>query len=183
MYSTTSITVPSRKSVGSRPAGQYSDHPINSGQGSSWVASIVNAIGNNTNCDDGTGYWKDTVIFITWDDWGGWYDHVRPIFQKGVNQNDYQLGFRVPLLVVSAYSTKVGYISNLEYDFGSILKAVEGIFNLGSLGFADARAVNDMHDFFNFHQPPTIYKTIPAPLGQDFFLKTITQEVDPPDSD
>ena len=85
------------------PAGQYSDHPINSGQGPSWIAAIVNAIGNNTTCDDGTGYWKDTVIFITWDDWGGWYDHVRPVFQKGANQDDYQLGFRVPLVVVSAY--------------------------------------------------------------------------------
>jgi len=165
------------------PAGQYSDHPINSGQGPSWVAAIVNAIGNNTNCDGGTGYWKDTVVFITWDDWGGWYDHVRPVFQKGANQNDYQLGFRVPLLVVSAYSTKVGYISNREYDFGSILKAIEGIFGLGNLGFADARATNDMHDFFDFHHAPSTYKTIPAPLTGTFFTKTSTAEVDPPDTD
>ena len=84
------------------PAGQYSDHPINSGQGPSWVAAVVNAIGSNATCDDGTGYWKDTVVFITWDDWGGWYDHVQPVFQTGANQNDYQLGFRVPLVVVSA---------------------------------------------------------------------------------
>jgi phospholipase C len=165
------------------PAGQYSDHPINSGQGPSWVAAIVNAIGTNTNCDDGTGYWKDTAIFITWDDWGGWYDHVRPVFQTGSNQNDYQLGFRVPLVVVSAYSTAPGYISNLQYDFGSILKGVEGIFELGSLGFADARATNDLHDFFNFNQPATVYKTIPAPLGGSFFLKSAGEEKDPPDSD
>jgi phospholipase C len=165
------------------PAGQYSDHPINSGQGPSWVAAIVNAIGNNTTCDGGTGYWKDTAIFITWDDWGGWYDHVRPLFQAGANQNDYQLGFRVPLLVVSAYSAKPGYVSNLEYDFGSILKGVEGIFGLGSLGMADARATNDLHDYFNFKQAPTTYKTIPAPLTGAFFTKTQTQEVDPPDND
>jgi phospholipase C len=165
------------------PAGQYSDHPINSGQGPSWVAAIVNAIGNNTNCDGGTGYWKDTVVFITWDDWGGWYDHVTPVFQKGANQNDYQLGFRVPLVVVSAYSTKVGYISNREYDFGSILKAIEGIFDLGSLGLADARAANDLHDFFDFHHAPSGYKTIPAPLEGSFFTKTATAEVDAPDTD
>jgi phospholipase C len=165
------------------PAGQYSDHPINSGQGPSWVAAIVNAIGNNTTCDGDTGYWKDTVIFITWDDWGGWYDHVRPVFQSGSNQNDYQLGFRVPLLVVSAYSTKVGYISNREYDFGSIVKGIEGIFGLGNLGFADARATNDLHDFFDFHRAPTAYKTIPAPLTGSFFTKTATSEVDPPDTD
>jgi phospholipase C len=165
------------------PAGQYSDHPINSGQGPSWVAAIVNAIGTNTSCDDGTGYWKDTVIFITWDDWGGWYDHARPVFQTGANQNDYQLGFRVPLVVVSAYSTKSGYISNSEYDFGSILKGIEGIFGLGNLGFADLRATNDLHDFFNFHQAPTAYKTIPAPLEGSFFIKNDEVEIDPPDSD
>jgi len=165
------------------PAGQYSDHPINSGQGPSWVAAIVNAIGTNTSCDNGTGYWKDTVIFITWDDWGGWYDHVKPIFQTGANQDDYQLGFRVPLVAVSAYSTKVGYISNLQYDFGSILRAIEGIFGLGSLGFADARATNDLHDFFNFQQTPTSYTTIPAPLTGNFFIQNDSVEKDPPDSD
>ncbi|HTR23369.1 MAG TPA: alkaline phosphatase family protein [Terriglobales bacterium] len=164
------------------PAGQYSDHPINSGQGPSWVAAIVNAIGSSTNCDGGSGYWKDTAIFITWDDWGGWYDHVRPVFQTGANQNDYQLGFRVPLVVVSAYA-KPSYVSNQQYDFGSIVKAIEGIFGLGTLGFADTRATNDLHDFFNFTQPATTYKTIPAPLTGSFFTKNKEQEVDPPDSD
>src|SRR5208282_5100094 len=85
------------------PAGEYSDHAnSNLGQGPSWVAAIVDAIGNSTTCDGGTGYWKNTVIFLTWDDWGGWYDHVPPVFQTGANQNDYQLGFRVPLVVISA---------------------------------------------------------------------------------
>jgi phospholipase C len=165
------------------PAGQYSDHPINSGQGPSWVAAVVNAIGSSKNCDNGTGYWKDTAIFITWDDWGGWYDHVPPIFERDPNQRDYQLGFRVPLVVVSAYSPKIGYISDREYDFGSIVKAIEGIFGLGSLGFADARATNDLHDFFDFRHAPTIYKTIPAPLPGTFFTKTAATEVDPPDND
>jgi len=143
----------------------------------------VNAIGNDKNCDGGTGYWKDTAIFITWDDWGGWYDHVPPVIERDVNQKDYQLGFRVPLLVVSAYSPKVGYISNRDYDFGSIVKAIEGIFGLGSLGFADARASNDLHDFFDFRNASTVYRTIPAPLPGTFFTKTATSEVDPPDTD
>src|SRR5215471_7048967 len=61
------------------PTGQNSDHArINDGGGPSWVASIVNAIGNSAQCDGGTGYWNDTAIFITWDDWGGWYDHEPP---------------------------------------------------------------------------------------------------------
>ena len=165
------------------PAGQYSDHPINSGQGPSWVVAIVNAIGNDTHCDDGTGYWKDTAIFITWDDWGGWYDHVPPVFEESTNQKDYQQGFRVPLLVVSAYSPKPGYISNQDCDFGSILKAIEGLFGLGNLGLADARSKNDLHEFFDFHRSPTVYRTIPTPLPGSFFIKTLTTEVDPPDTD
>jgi len=164
------------------PAGEYSDHPINSGLGPSWVAAIVNAIGNNKTCDT-NGYWKDTAIFITWDDWGGWYDHVLPVFQTGANQDDYQLSFRVPLVVVSAYSTKAGYISNLQYDFGSIVKGIEGIFGLPSLGFADARAANDLHDFFNFNQAATTYKTIPAPRGATFFITNQKLQVSPPDND
>ena len=51
------------------PTGQNSDHPnSNNTGGPSWVASIVNAIGTSTACDNGGGYWKDTVIFLTWDD-------------------------------------------------------------------------------------------------------------------
>jgi phospholipase C len=88
----------------------------------------------------------------------------------------------VPLVVVSPYA-KPGYISNQEYDFGSIVKAIEGIFGLGSLGFADARAANDLHDFFNFNQAATSYKTIPAPLAGSFFTKNKEVERDPPDSD
>jgi hypothetical protein len=89
----------------------------------------------------------------------------------------------VPLVVVSAYSTKPGYISNSKADFGSILKGIEGIFGLGDLGFADARATNDLHEFFDFHRPATVYKTIPAPLAATFFTDTITTEVEPPDTD
>jgi len=56
------------------PTGQNSDHPsINTGGGPSWVASIVNAIGNSK-----CGYWQNTAILIIWDDWGGWSDHVPP---------------------------------------------------------------------------------------------------------
>ena len=85
--------------------------------------------------------------------------------------------------MVSAYSTKVGYISNLKYDFGSILKAIEGVFALGSLGFADARAENNLHDFFDFRHAPSVYKTIPAPLEGSFFIKNAAAEVDAPDTD
>ena len=62
------------------PDGPASDHARgNNGLGPSWVASIVNQIGENASCP-GTGetYWNDAAIIVTWDDWGGWYDHVAP---------------------------------------------------------------------------------------------------------
>ncbi|MGB6518440.1 MAG: alkaline phosphatase family protein [Candidatus Cybelea sp.] len=80
------------------PDGQNSDHPaqqswgIKTDTGPSWVASIVNAVGQSQ-------YWNSTAIVVVWDDWGGFYDHVAP------PQLDYTgLGFRVPLLVVSPYA-------------------------------------------------------------------------------
>ena len=61
------------------------------------------SIGNNTNCED----WQNTAIFVTWEDWGGWYDHEPPTILQG-NQGDYQYGFRVPMIVVSAYTKERG---------------------------------------------------------------------------
>jgi len=92
------------------PDGRASDHPLSTdGSGPSWVASIVDAIGNSQ-------YWSSTAIFIAWDDWGGWYDHVAPTIH-----NSYEYGFRVPLIVVSPYA-KRGYVSHVTHDFGSLLK-------------------------------------------------------------
>jgi phospholipase C len=166
------------------PNGQDSDHPgyPNNTGGPSWVASVVNAIGNDTKCEQGQGYWSDTAILITWDDWGGWYDHEKPTILRGV-QGDYQYGFRVPLLVVSAY-TPQAYIDNDRHDFGSILRFMEGIFGIteGSLGFADARSKTDLQDFFDFQQKPRKFKTIPAPLDADFFINDTTPP-SPPDDD
>ncbi len=85
---------------------------------------MVNAIGRSK-------YWDSTAIFVTWDDWGGWYDHVAP-----TTYNSYELGFRVPLLVISPYAKK-GYMSHHQYEFGSILKFMEAIFDLGTLGTTD----------------------------------------------
>ena len=53
------------------PAAQNSDHPYATDHGPQWVAQVVNAIGKSQ-------YWNSTAIVVTWDDWGGWYDHVLP---------------------------------------------------------------------------------------------------------
>ncbi len=164
------------------PTGANSDHArSNDGGGPSWVASIVNAIGNSTTCDNNTGYWNNTAILITWDDWGGWYDHEPPTILKQP-QGDYQYGFRVPLVVVSAY-TPQGYINNHRHDFGSVLRFIEHNFGLdeGGLHFADARARNDLAGFFRLNREPRAFQNISAPRDANFFLNDKRAATDPDD--
>jgi phospholipase C len=139
------------------PSWAASDHAgYNQGLGPSWVASIVNAIGHSR-------YWANTAVLITWDDWGGFYDHVAPTIY-----NSYEYGFRVPLIVVSPYA-KSGYVSKVTHDFGSILKFIEGVFGLPSLGYADARA-DDLSDCFQFNERAREFRTIRAPHDARYFL-------------
>ena len=157
------------------PAGRDSDHAgnVNGNTGPSWVAAIVNSIGTSP-------YWANTAIFITWDDWGGWYDHVAPPACPGPWGCGYVYGFRVPLIVVSSFA-KTGYISHQQHDFGSILKYIEQNFGLPSLGYADAYA-DDLSDCFIYSQGARAFKEIKAPLKADFFLHD-TRPPEPPDDD
>jgi phospholipase C len=149
------------------PTGQASDHPVtNKGLGPSWVASVVNAIGNSQ-------YWDNTAIIITWDDWGGWYDHVAPPVI-----NSYEYGFRVPLIVVSPFARQ-GYVSHVTHDFGSILKFIEEVYRLPSLGYADENA-DDLSDCFDFHRHNR-FKAIRAQHDGKFFLNDKTPPTDPDD--
>jgi phospholipase C len=164
------------------PTGANSDHAnANDGGGPSWVAAIVNAIGQSKSCDATTGYWNNTAIFITWDDWGGWYDHEPPM-ALAQPQDDYQYGFRVPLIVVSAY-TAAGYINNARHDFGSLLRFLEFNFGLaqGSLNFADARATTDLTGFFNLTKAPRPFQKIGARKPAEFFLRDKRKTTDPDD--
>jgi phospholipase C len=148
------------------PNGQSSDHAGgNNSAGPSWVASVVNAIGNSP-------YWSNTAIFIAWDDWGGWYDHVAPPIK-----NSYEYGFRVPLIVVSPYA-KAAYVSHVTHHFGSILKYVEETFSLSSLGYADADA-DDFSDCFDYNQTPLTFHTIAAPMDAQHFLEDTTPPTAP----
>ena len=166
------------------PDGGDSDHAgTNKGTGPSWVTSIVNAIGLST-----CGYWQNTAIFITWDDWGGWYDHVPPyaIGQYNGWGISYVYGFRVPLLVVSAY-TPAGYVDNSNYDFGSILRFIETVFGppgfpLGPIGpgdYADAYA-NDLQSFFTLTTPRK-FRRIHATYDASYFLRRSRPPIDPDD--
>ena len=130
----------------------HSDHPgSRSTAGPSWIAAVVNAIGESQ-------YWNSTAIFVTWDDWGGWYDHVPPKIY-----NSYELGFRVPLVVISAYAKKA-YVSHRRHEFASMLVFAEKTFGIpkGALGGTDQRA-DDLMDAFNFARQPRAFVPIKAP--------------------
>jgi phospholipase C len=149
------------------PTGADSDHAAsNDGCGPSWVTSIVNAIGVSP-------YWPNTVIIITWDDWGGWYDHVAPpqVIDDGTSWGSgYVYGFRVPLIVISPYS-KRAYISHTTHDFGSILRFIENNYGLGQIGqpalsYADTYAPdapNSLSDMFDFTSSPQPFTQISVP--------------------
>jgi phospholipase C len=138
------------------PSAASSDHAgRNDGSGPSWVASIVNAVGQSS-------YWNSTAIIVVWDDWGGWYDHVPPTIY-----NSYELGFRVPMIVISPYA-KTNYVSHVHYEFGSILKFIEETFSLPSLDTTDSRAT-DLADCFNFGAKPRAFKPIPAKYSAKYF--------------
>jgi phospholipase C len=130
------------------PSGGNSDHAGSySKNGPNWVTSIVDAVGASP-------FWNNTAIFITWDDWGGWYDHVPP-----PQLDEMGLSFRVPLLVVSPYA-RHGYVSHVQHEFGSILHFTEQNFGMPSLGQTDARA-DDLLDCFDFTQSPAPFVHLP----------------------
>ncbi len=150
------------------PTALASDHArVTDGSGPSWVADVVNAIGESR-------YWNDTAIFVTWDDWGGWFDHVPPHLY-----NSYELGFRVPLIVISPYA-KNHYVSHRQHEFGSILKFAEEAFGLGSLHTTDVRS-DDLSDCFDFSKPPTRFERIPARLPPEYFLRQPASNAIPDD--
>jgi len=167
------------------PTGDDSDHAkSNNGCGPSWVTSIVDAIGNSQ-------YWSNTVIIITWDDWGGWYDHVPPaqVIDNGTSWGSaYVYGFRVPMIVISPYA-KPAYISHVNHDFGSILRFIENSFGLGQIQgpYADTYALdapNSLSDMFQFTSSPVPFTQIaqPAPpLDASTCIGEVTGNPDPDD--
>jgi phospholipase C len=122
-----------------------SEHPPASVcTGENWTVTLLQALANGPD-------WKDSAVFLTWDDWGGFYDHVAP-----TQIDDYGLGFRVPLIVVSPYAKK-GFIDHTRAEFSSVLRFIETDFGLPSLTDRDKNAV-DMTQVFDFTQTP---RTLP----------------------
>ena len=122
------------------PNGKYSEHPAAGVTiGMEYVTSLVNAVMTSP-------YWADTAIFITWDDWGGFYDHVAPpnVDTNGTATPVQGFGLRVPGLLISAYA-RPGFIDHQIYSFDSYATLVEDLFAGGvrldpaALGNPDSR--------------------------------------------
>ncbi len=128
------------------PTGPVSDHPPKSvcvGEG--WSVEIINAIMNSQ-------FWDSTAIFLTWDDFGGFYDHVNP-----PKEDYFGLGIRVPMIIISPY-VKPGSIHHTVFEFSSMLSFAETLFGLPALTKRDEEADN-MMKAFDFSQkalPPLI---------------------------
>jgi phospholipase C len=150
------------------PDQRHSDHPpANIAAGQSYVTNLINSVMQGPN-------WDSTAIFLVWDDWGGFYDHVVP---PTVDQNGY--GIRVPSLVISPYSRR-GFVDHQTLSFDAIIKFIEDDFLAGQRldprtdGRPDPRPgvrenasqLGDLTADFDFNQtplPPLILPLHPPP--------------------
>ncbi len=142
------------------PTYDSSDHPgLNASKGPAWVASVVNAIGESK-------FWSSTAIFVLWDDWGGWFDPVKPVYE------DYDgLGFRVPLIVISPYARK-GYVTHVRYETSSVLRYIEDNFGLAPMAASDKRANDPADDAFDYSQKPRKFKKFAGGKSTQFWLQS-----------
>jgi phospholipase C len=159
------------------------EHPTNNDaalsniqSGAAWVATLINGLMQSTS-------WKDSAFILTYDEGGGFYDHVAPqptVSPDGIKPVDLlpgdicngttgptcdftYTGYRVPMIVVSPYAKK-NYVSHTVTDYTAILKMIETRFNVPSLTKRDA-AQMDMTEFFDFNAPP--WMTPPSPPPQN----------------
>ncbi|HLZ09143.1 MAG TPA: alkaline phosphatase family protein, partial [Chloroflexota bacterium] len=125
------------------PPSLTADHPPHQMEaGQNFVADQVEAIMNSP-------VYSNTAIFLTWDDWGGFYDHVPPPVLDGTG-----LGLRVPVIVISPYA-KPAFVSHQRGEFSSLVKFIEKNWSLPNLGRRDSLPLtDDMMDYFNFNQTP-----------------------------
>lgn len=135
------------------PSESENEHPPASiCEGENWTVNTLNTLMQGPN-------WNSTAVFIAWDDFGGFYDHVPP-----PQLDQFGLGPRVPLLIISPYARQ-GYISHTVYEHSSILKFVETRYQLQPLTARDSEASNmlESFDFNQDPQPPLILQPRPCP--------------------
>jgi phospholipase C len=142
------------------PPKVYNEHPHSVHRsmcvGENWTIEQINSVMKGPD-------WEHTAIFITWDDFGGLYDHVRPPLV-----DDMGLGPRVPLLIISPW-VRSGAVLHKTYEFSSFLAFLERLHDLKPLTRRD-RIANDMFNAFDFSQkpvPPLILEPRPEVPGAE----------------
>jgi phospholipase C len=134
------------------PRFELSEHPeYNFCHGENWTTKVIDAIMRSP-------MWESTAIFLTWDDYGGFYDHVPP-----PQVDDFGFGIRVPMIVLSPYS-KQGFVSGELGEFSSVLRFIEDNWGLTQLTKRDQQAT-PMLSAFDFGQEPRAPD--PLPLRDD----------------
>ena len=130
-----------------REAFTKSGHPPSSlCVGENYAVKVLNAVMNGPQ-------WPNTALFLLWDEWGGFYDHVEPpIVERWKDGSPYRYGHRAPCIVISPYA-RPGYVSHTLYSHVSLLRFAEMIFDIEPLTERDANA-RTMLDCFDFDQSP-----------------------------
>ena len=127
-------------------AAERAKHAGDVTRGMRWTVEQVNTV-------VAAGLWPETAIFITWDDWGGWWDHVSPpLAEKWTDGTQFRYGGRVGCLVLSPYARK-GYVSHALHSHVSLVKFCETNFGLPSLNLRTT-AADGMADCFDLTQAP-----------------------------
>jgi phospholipase C len=125
-----------------KPLGANNEHPgyTDLMTGENHTMQLINAVRNGPN-------WKDAAIIITYDEHGGFWDHVAPpVVDK------WGPGARVPALIISPYARK-GFVDHTQYETVSILSFIESRYHLTPLNSRDAKAGN-LTNAFDFSQTP-----------------------------
>ena len=114
--------------------------------GENYAVKVLNAVMNGPQ-------WQTTALFLLWDEWGGFYDHVEPpVVEQWKDGTAYRYGHRAPCIVIGPYA-RSGFVSHTFYSHVSLLRFVETLFDLEPLTERDAQA-NNMLDCFDFNQTP-----------------------------
>jgi phospholipase C len=137
--------------IGHLWSGEVSEHPTAYPcEGENFTVDIVNAAMKLPQ-------WNEMAILVTWDDWGGFYDHVKPPAKKCANGQVFQEGFRLPLIVISPYAKK-GFVLSTPTEQASVPRLVEDLWGMPYLSTRDKNArdgtAGSLMTAFDFEQAP-----------------------------
>jgi phospholipase C len=131
--------------------GEISEHPRNGPcKGERFTTDAINAAMKLPQ-------WKNMAIIVTWDDWGGFYDHVKPPVHTSQNGNRFGRGFRLPLLIISPYAKK-GFVLKNTTEQASVPKLVEDLWGMKYMSTRNSHArdgvAGSLMGAFDFSQEP-----------------------------